>query len=1262
MQKYDSKKLITIGDIVLHNGVAYKALKPSLGKTPTEDNTYWTVYSDSVGSLKLHKDQPIDAPPYVKGQTYTKGSLVKIKDIVYKAKVGNSAHPEDAPKYWEVWWQSDKPIILPKDNTPDQPIIIPKNAEPIKAKDVSIIYVEQHGFDGKNGLNIKGDKGDKGDTIVGPKGDKGDSIKGDPGINGIDGISLDFKWDGTKLGVKKSNDKEFTFKDLQGPKGDVGRALIGGGGSSNKFRLSSASLTGNTLISSAKPSAAELKTLIAGTGITITPTANSLTIASSGGTVTSVTATSPLFSTGGTTPNISLLVNPNVSVNAASTGALTGTYNNGTLGVGATFTVTGTLNTMDGVTLAVGDTVLLKDQSSSFQNGVYTVTSIGASAVLTRATWFDTSAKIRPGLSVYVLGGSTNLRRTLSTPKTTSFTVGTTAMTWSYQRVSMTQDVTGILGIGSGGTNTSGFGSAYAYMYFDGSSIVATPYGRVNTNTSQFLFGNLYSWIGDERLRIQGTESTPNTPSSPSTAHSGGQASNGYTASGVYHNYHIYGFKDVGGTTYVSATPAITSYTDSSQTVTVGNPNLLNASQDYMYSGYTDSGNSNYFYVVAYKTYPSGFSVSQIGTGTASINETMTFSNYAVQLSWPLVSDADGYFLVSNYGGIDRYQDVGNVTSFLDQNNSWISSSLPYSTPTAVQDTYYVDVNWSADATVDGYIVTVDDSTGRTYDYYQTITGYSNTSLTDDNTGWVATPVLTPNYYYGDALVVEGASYFTGATTFTGNIVQTGNYTLTGDFTVNGAANLNGATTITAGYGSWYGNTYGSDYGNNYGQWFGSVIGTGYGGTGTNSYTTNTLMWYNGSVIGSATAAAFRNTGTGVTHLQLTSSQATNKVLVLKGATSQSGNLFEAQNSSGTVQMAVAPSLSDPFGSSRYAFSFGGNNGLFYTTTNIMDFSIDSGARGLRVVSASVLGTSDTFFQAACSGSGYGIFEGYNGAGTAIATDSSAKPIIFAPARVAKARIHGTGELSLNTTTSLAQLTIVPKDASTLGQVIKAATSQTANITEYQNSSGTAYVTIGKPVLTSNGDSTLTINPTVAPTSSANIQVLDVSPQIDAGSASYILTALYSPTVIAASSPPTSIISAMMYPVVVGGSSVLSAIGCQVQSAFINSGSGATNLYDFIINDCYVASGGFVTTHYGLKINDLSAATTSYAIHTGKGQHRIGDNSASTLIGFYGSTPVVQQANASQAAITAVTDVNAKAALQAIYDLLKNTGLAPATP
>ena len=81
-------------------------------------------------------------------------------------------------------------------------------------------------------------------------------------------------------------------------------------------------------------------------------------------------------------------------VQAATTGALTVTYSNGSSGVGATLTNNGTQAALviDTQVLEVGDRVLIKDQADSKQNGIYTVTNTGSVStnwVLTRATDFD---------------------------------------------------------------------------------------------------------------------------------------------------------------------------------------------------------------------------------------------------------------------------------------------------------------------------------------------------------------------------------------------------------------------------------------------------------------------------------------------------------------------------------------------------------------------------------------------------------------------------------------------------------------------------------------------------------------------------------------------------------------------------------------------------------------------------------------------------------------------------------------------------------
>ena len=66
----------------------------------------------------------------------------------------------------------------------------------------------------------------------------------------------------------------------------------------------------------------------------------------------------------------------------ASTGTLatmsggTVTYDNGTAGVGATLTISGsTLTAIDGVTLSTDDRIVIKDESTSAHNGIYTYTS-----------------------------------------------------------------------------------------------------------------------------------------------------------------------------------------------------------------------------------------------------------------------------------------------------------------------------------------------------------------------------------------------------------------------------------------------------------------------------------------------------------------------------------------------------------------------------------------------------------------------------------------------------------------------------------------------------------------------------------------------------------------------------------------------------------------------------------------------------------------------------------------------------------------------
>jgi hypothetical protein len=121
------------------------------------------------------------------------------------------------------------------------------------------------------------------------------------------------------------------------------------------------------------------------------------------------------------------------SCNAATTGTLasitggTVTYNNGTAGVGATLTLSVALTTLDGYTLLNGDRVLVKDEATQANNGIYTWATGGT--VLTRATDFDTATEMASGDFTFVtygtLYGSTGWVQT--NPVTI---VGTSPVTW----------------------------------------------------------------------------------------------------------------------------------------------------------------------------------------------------------------------------------------------------------------------------------------------------------------------------------------------------------------------------------------------------------------------------------------------------------------------------------------------------------------------------------------------------------------------------------------------------------------------------------------------------------------------------------------------------------------------------------------------------------------------------------------------------------------------------------------------------------------
>lgn len=84
--------------------------------------------------------------------------------------------------------------------------------------------------------------------------------------------------------------------------------------------------------------------------------------------------------------------------------------------------------TIDGVTLAANDRLLLKNQTTASENGIWVWTASGSA--LTRSIDADNNGELAPGTSLSVTEGSTNADRVFMIISDAAITIGTTAQTW----------------------------------------------------------------------------------------------------------------------------------------------------------------------------------------------------------------------------------------------------------------------------------------------------------------------------------------------------------------------------------------------------------------------------------------------------------------------------------------------------------------------------------------------------------------------------------------------------------------------------------------------------------------------------------------------------------------------------------------------------------------------------------------------------------------------------------------------------------------
>ena len=193
----------------------------------------------------------------------------------------------------------------------------------------------------------------------------------------------------------------------------------------------------------------------------------------------------------------------------ATTGNLTATYNQpggAGDGVGATLTNSGAQAALsvDGVSLSVNDRVLVYQQTTGLQNGIYTVTTVGSGStnwVLTRASDANTSSEGDPntlggGDYFFVQSGDTQGFFAFICTNTSAIVFGTTAIT--FNEFSQVPIYTGTAPINVSGQTIALTGTVAATNGGTGTATVATGdllYGS-GTNT----WGKLTAGAGYKSL------------------------------------------------------------------------------------------------------------------------------------------------------------------------------------------------------------------------------------------------------------------------------------------------------------------------------------------------------------------------------------------------------------------------------------------------------------------------------------------------------------------------------------------------------------------------------------------------------------------------------------------------------------------------------------------------------------------------------------------------------------------------------------------
>lgn len=181
------------------------------------------------------------------------------------------------------------------------------------------------------------------------------------------------------------------------------------------------------------------------------------------------------------------------------------------------------------------------------------------------------------------------------------------------------------------------------------------------------------------------------------------------------------------------------------------------------------------------------------------------------------------------------------------------------------------------------------------------------------------------------------------------------------------------------------------------------------------------------------------------------------KPLIVKGAASQTANLIEVQNSSATALLAVDSSGKLGIGTSSPTYNLDVSGSVdAYVTGRLVNSNAGTSAGSQLIFGNNANAVGVCLFSNSSTSTAIG------GAGSFNIYQAQNAPIITYTSGTERMRLDGSGQLGIGAASPGAQLHVVSGAAARKGLIVKGAASQSENLFEVQNSSGTALFSMDK--------------------------------------------------------------------------------------------------------------------------------------------------------------------------------------------------------